>query len=123
MGSPGAVPKIAAILASRVDAILPEEFDSIVDETRLILVRDRTGLRSLDLTGVPEWRTETWVEDLRSVLWQVLSHFQDEIVEQRRERWPTAPDGGMAIPYVEVEEGSFRGGMALKARCSWPWIR
>jgi hypothetical protein len=111
---PGAVPKIAAVLASRVDAILPQGFECVVDDTRLILVRDRTGLRSLDLTGAPEWRMETWVEDLGSVLWHVLSDVQDEIVELRREPWPPAPDGGMAIPYAEVEEGSLRGGYGSK---------
>jgi hypothetical protein len=39
----------------------------------------------------------------------VLSDFQDEIVDQRREGWPPTPSGGIAIPYATVEEGFLRG--------------
>ena len=107
---PSTVPMLAAALASRIRPILPEEFSCIADDTRVILVRDHAGVRSLDLADAPEWRAESWVEDLRAVVWQVLSDFQDEIVEQVWQAWPPAPGGGTAIPYVEIKDGRLLAG-------------
>lgn len=79
-----AVSNVATAIASRMNAILPDKFTCIANETSVILVRDHVGVRSLDLADAPDWPPETWAEDLGAVLWQVLSDFQDEIVDQIR---------------------------------------
>jgi len=105
-----AVSNVATALASRVNAILPGEFTCIANETSIILVREHVGVRSLDIADAPDWRPETWAEDLRAVLWQVLSDFQDEIINQTRTPWPSAPhSSGIAVPHVGVEDGALRG--------------
>jgi hypothetical protein len=105
-----AVSNVATALASGMNAILPDEFTCIANGTSVILVRDHVGVRSLDLAHAPDWRPETWAEDLRAVLWQVLSDFQDEIVDQIRKAWPPAPgSSGIAVPHAQVEDGALRG--------------
>ncbi len=105
-----AVSNIATALASVMNAVLPDGFTCIANGTSVILVRDYVGVRSLDLANAPDWRPETWTEDLRAVLWQVLSDFQDEIVDQLHKAWPPAPgSAGIAVPHAQVEDGALRG--------------
>jgi hypothetical protein len=107
--TPAEVSGLAAAVASKVGAILPDGFSCIVHDATVILVWGDVGVRSLDLTDAPEWRAENWAEDLRVVLWQVLSDFQDEIVEQLRQAWPTVPGAaGIAVPHARIKDGTVR---------------
>ncbi len=104
------VSKVATALAAVMDSVLPDGFTCIANETSVILVRGHVGVRSVDLADAPDWRAETWAEDVRAVLWQVLSDFQDEIVDQLREAWPPDPRSrGIGVPRAEVEDTVVRG--------------
>ncbi len=107
--TPPGIAALAATVASRVRAILPEGFSCIADDTLVILVRDQAGVRSLDLADAPQWQVGAWAEDLRVVLLQLLSDFQDEIVEQTRQAWPAIPGGsGIAVPHARIDDGTVR---------------
>lgn len=97
------VASLASQLASGMGGILPEGFTCVANETSVILVRGHLGIRSLDLATALEWRPESWLDDLRLAVWQVLSDFQDEIVEQLHRAWPEAPSGGIGLPRVRIE--------------------
>jgi hypothetical protein len=106
---PPGIAALAVTVASRVRAILPEGFSCIANDTLVILVRDHTGVRSLDLAYAPRWEVGNWAEDLRLALLQVLSDFQDEIIEQMRQPWPAIPGGaGIAVPHAQIEDGTVR---------------
>lgn len=105
----GEVSALAAEVASKVGTILPDGFSCIAHDATVILVRGHVGVRMLDLGDAPEWRAESWVDDLRGVLWQVLSDFQDEIVEQLGRAWPAVPGAaGIAVPHVRIEDDTVR---------------
>ena len=61
------------------------------------------------MADAPQWQLGAWAEDLRVVLLQVLSDFQDEIIEQTRQAWPAIPDGsGIAVPHARIDDGTVR---------------
>lgn len=107
--TPLEISSLAAAVASEVGAVLPEGFSCVANDATVILVRGHLGIRGLDLADVPEWRADSWREDLAMVLWQVLSDFQDEIIEQLGQAWPPIPGAsGIAVPHTRIDNGMVR---------------
>lgn len=100
---------LAREIAARFETIAPEGFSCVAYDTLVILVRGHRGVRGLDLADL-DWEPGHWGEDLRNILWQILSDFQDEIVEQLSAAWPAIPGGaGIAVPHAELMDGVVQG--------------
>lgn len=97
------VHELAEEIADRFAHIAPGGFSCIAYETWVILTQGHRGLRHLDLADAPDWSAQSWTSDLRAVLWQVLSDFQDEIVHRIAGAWPTTVTGGLALPHSKIE--------------------
>ena len=105
----GEISGFAEAVAASLGAVVPDGFSCIASDSVVILVRGHVAVRNLDLADAPEWRVESRADDLRVVLWQVLSDFQDEIIEQLGRAWPAIPGAvGIAVPHARLENGSVR---------------
>lgn len=101
---------IARDIAVRFSAIAPQGFSCIAYDTLVILIRGHVGVRALDVAHALHWEAGHWGEDLSSVLSQILSDFQDEIVEQLRAAWPALPGGaGIAVPRTAIDGDFVQG--------------
>lgn len=104
-----AIHAVATEIAKRFADIAPDPFSCVAYETSVILTHGHQGLRHLDLADAPDWFEDSFADDLKAVVWQVLSDFQDEIVHKIGAAWPTMPTGSLAAPHCNIEDGAVVG--------------
>lgn len=115
--SPAAV-KLAAMLAERLQAIMPSPFHVRAEGGWVSYFNDEQWDGSSEVAGILDQQQPGTNDDLdeqderrpmedqvASICWNVLSAAQDMVAETTREPWPRLPRGGMANPGTRVEAG------------------